>query len=198
MHFLIAVVISYLIGSVPVGFIVSRLKGVDIRQYGSGNIGTTNVWRSLGPVPGLLTFLGDTAKGAVSVFIGLKAGGQGIELLCGIAAILGHSWPVYLRFKGGKIIATGLGVLAALSCKTALLAVLVWLVTVGVSRYISLGSILAALSVPCWMYLFQLERMYFLFGILTAFFAVIKHRSNIVRLFSGKEFKIGNNNKKDE
>jgi len=188
---ILALIAGYLIGSLPVGYIVAKVKGLDIRQYGSGNIGTTNVWRNLGPGPGLVTFAGDTAKGTLALILGVQVGGQDLGLLCGLAAIAGHSWPVFLGFKGGKIIATSLGVLIGISYQTAILAFLVWLVTVAVSRYISLGSIAAAISVPVWMVILDLETQYIIFGIVAAIFAVFKHRSNIQRILQGTEFKVG-------
>lgn len=191
MLFVLALIASYLIGSIPAGYIIAKAKGVDIRQHGSGNIGTTNVWRTLGAVPGLITLLGDTAKGTLAVILGMQAGGQNLELLCGLAAIAGHSWPVFLRFRGGKIIATSFGVLLALSYQTALLALAVWLITVAISRYVSLGSIIAAISVPIWMLLLNLKSSHLAFGIAAAVFAVYRHRSNIQRIIKGTEFKIG-------
>lgn len=187
----LAAVTSYLIGSVPVGYIIARMKGLDIRQYGSGNIGTTNVWRNLGPVPGLITFWGDTAKGFLAVWLGVSTGTANMDIICGLAAIAGHSWPVFLRFKGGKVIATSLGVLIGISYQVALLGLAVWVVVVGVSRYVSLGSVLAAVSVPVWMYWLHLEMPYIAFGVLAAAFAVYRHRSNIKRLLNGTEYKIG-------
>lgn len=191
MLFALALIAAYLIGSLPVGYVIAKIKGMDIRQYGSGNIGTTNVWRNLGPVPGILTFIGDTAKGTLALFLGIRAGGPDLGLLCGLAAIAGHSWPIFLGFKGGKIIATTLGVLIGISYQTALLALPVWLVTVAVSRYVSLGSIAAAISMPVWMYVLGLNPRYIAFGICAAVFAVFKHRSNIQRILKGTEFKVG-------
>ena len=191
MIFALALIVSYIIGSIPVGYLIARLKGIDIREHGSGNIGTTNVWRNLGIIPGLITLTGDVAKGFLGVFIGLKAGGQGLEILCGMAAIAGHSWSVFLRFKGGKIIATGLGVIIAISYQVALFAIVVWLVTVAVSMYVSLGSLAAAITVPIFMYLLGLETSYVVFGIFIAIIAVYKHSSNIKRIIQGTENKIG-------
>jgi len=192
---LLALLAGYLSGSLPVGYIVAKAKGVDIRHYGSGNIGTTNVWRNLGPFPGIITLIGDMGKGFLALVLGTHVGGDTLGLLCGLAAIAGHSWPLFLRFKGGKIIATGLGVLIGFSCQTALLAVGVWLITVAISRYISLGSILAAVSVPVWMFVLDLEPPYLIFGLAAAVFAVVKHRSNIQRILNGTEFKVGKGKK---
>lgn len=184
---------SYLIGSLPFGYILARIKGVDIRQHGSGNIGATNVWRTLGPGPGLLVLGLDALKGAVPVFIGRQAGMEGAELLTGMAALLGHAFPIYLGFKGGKIIATGAGVMLALAPPVLLMALLVFIAAVLVSRYVSLGSILAATSVPVLMTLFNYNWMYISFGGAVCLFALLKHIPNIKRIFQGTESKINFN-----
>ncbi|MGB9826422.1 MAG: glycerol-3-phosphate acyltransferase, partial [Desulfofundulus sp.] len=124
----LAVVVSYLIGSIPVGYLLGRARGVDIRQRGSGNIGTTNVWRNLGPVAGVIALAGDAGKGLAAVLLGRYFGGHGLELACGLAAIAGHSWPLFLGFRGGKIIATGLGVFLGLAPAAALLALGLWVI----------------------------------------------------------------------
>ncbi|MBF7082010.1 glycerol-3-phosphate 1-O-acyltransferase PlsY [Desulfallas sp. Bu1-1] len=189
---LLAVVISYLIGSIPFGFLLARLlKGIDIREHGSGNIGATNVWRTLGPVPGLAVLLLDMGKGVAAVMLGRQLGGAETELLAALGVLCGHSWPVFLSFRGGKIIATGAGVVLAVSPVTVLVALAVWLITVGISRYVSLGSMLAAISVPVTMAVLKMGGAYILFGVLLAIFAIYKHRPNIKRIMDGTEFKVG-------
>ncbi|HHW44220.1 glycerol-3-phosphate 1-O-acyltransferase PlsY [Desulfofundulus thermobenzoicus] len=185
------VVASYLIGSIPAGYLLGRARGVDIRQHGSGNIGATNVWRTLGPVYGAVALLGDAGKGALAVWLGRHFGGHGLELATALAALAGHSWPVFLGFKGGKIIATGLGVFLVLAPLAALFALGLWLVVVALFRYVSLGSMVAALSVPLWMFMLHQPAPYVAFGVLVALIAVYKHRSNIKRLLEGTEPKIG-------
>ncbi len=186
----LAVVVSYLIGSIPVGYLLGRARGVDIRQHGSGNIGTTNVWRNLGPVAGVTALIGDAGKGLAAVLLGRYLGGHGLELVCGLAAIVGHSWPVFLGFRGGKIIATGLGVFLGLSPVAALLALGLWLVVVAVFRYVSLGSIVAAVSMPVWMLILHQPPEYLAFAFVVAVIAVYKHIPNIRRLLAGTESKI--------
>lgn len=181
---------SYLIGSIPFGFITARIKGIDIRKHGSGNIGATNVWRTMGPSYGLAVLVLDAAKGAAAVYIGRQAGIDGFELLTGIAALLGHAFPVYLGFKGGKIIATGAGVLLALAPPVLLTALGIFLIVVLISRYVSLGSICAALSVPLSMFLLHYSAKYFFFGLIVCLFAILKHIPNIKRLFTGTESRI--------
>jgi len=186
----ISVIASYLVGSIPFGFLLAKTKGIDIRQHGSGNIGATNVWRTIGPGYGLLALILDALKGVVGVALGNLAGVGGAELLTGIAALVGHAFPVFLGFKGGKIIATGLGVMIALAPPVALIAVVIFGVVVLTSRYVSLGSILAAISVPMLLALFQYNNLYLLFGVVVCLFAVIKHIPNIKRLLAGTESKM--------
>ena len=184
------VVLSYLIGSVPVGYLLGRLKGVDIRLHGSGNIGATNVWRTLGPAAGATALVLDVLKGLLPVLLGRGVGGEVLALLCGLAAIAGHSWSVFLGFRGGKIIATSLGVFLALSPLAALLALGIWLAVVFLSGYVSLGSIVAAASMPLLMLALHQPWSYVLFSLVTAAVAVYKHVPNIRRLLAGTEPKI--------
>jgi len=187
MLWLVLLIASYLIGSIPFGFIVARLKGIDITKQGSGNIGATNVWRTMGPAPGLFVLVMDALKGVAGVMLGRQAGIEGFELLTGMGALLGHAFPVYIGFKGGKIIATGAGVMTALAPPVILSAFIVFSVVVLVSRYISLGSICAALSVPVFLAIFQYNWMYIIFGATLCLFAIIKHIPNIKRLKEGTE-----------
>lgn len=191
MYTLLAVVISYLIGSIPVGVLVARTRGINIMEHGSGNIGTTNVWRNLGPAYGLFVLVMDMAKGVVAVLIGRHFGGVETELLAAFGALCGHSWSVFLRFKGGKIVATGAGVVLAISPVVTLAAGVVLLTTLGVSRYVSLSSIMAAITVPVAMAVLDMDMLYIIFGIILMVFVIYKHRSNIQRILSGTEFKVG-------
>ncbi|MFZ5591078.1 MAG: glycerol-3-phosphate 1-O-acyltransferase PlsY [Bacillota bacterium] len=195
MQLLAAIVASYLIGSIPFGYLIARLYGTDIRQHGSGNIGATNVWRTLGPIPGLLALLGDAAKGALAVYLGRKTGLQFADLMAGLAAMVGHAWPVYLRFKGGKIIATGTGVMLMLSPQITLWAVLVFALVVATSRFVSLGSVCAAISVPVLFRLYGYNWPYLLFALTIAAIAVYKHIPNLRRIAAGQEFKVGSRKK---
>lgn len=188
--FALSLIASYLIGSIPFGYIVARLKGVDIRRHGSGNIGATNVWRTIGPGFGILVLALDALKGAAAVIIGKSTGMEGAELLAGMAAILGHAFPIYLGFKGGKIIATAAGVMLALAPPVLLIVFLVFSFTVLVFRYVSLGSVVAAISLPVVMFLFDYNWMYILFSLVVCLTAVLKHIPNIKRLVQGTESKI--------
>ena len=185
----LACLLAYIIGSIPNGLIVSRVvAGIDIRQYGSHNIGATNVWRTLGKGPGAAVFLLDFIKGILGVFFGyLLVGTPFAMIFGGMAAIIGHSLPLFLGFHGGKGVATGLGVIAFLMPKVTIVVFLVWLAIVLVTRYVSLGSIIAAALVPILAWLFSYPIESFLFGLLAAVLIIVRHKTNIVRLLNGTE-----------
>nr|WP_092067449.1 glycerol-3-phosphate 1-O-acyltransferase PlsY [Dendrosporobacter quercicolus]NSL46595.1 glycerol-3-phosphate 1-O-acyltransferase PlsY [Dendrosporobacter quercicolus DSM 1736]SDL56845.1 glycerol-3-phosphate acyltransferase PlsY [Dendrosporobacter quercicolus] len=183
---------SYLIGSIPNGLLLGRwLWRIDLRQFGSKNIGATNAFRVLGPWPALGVFFTDAAKGVAGVFLGQWLAGTPLGMLVGgIAAIAGHNWSVFLKFKGGRGVATGLGVIAVLVPKVTLIVFAVWCVIVYFSRYVSLASIIAAALVPMLMRLFNERMEFYYFGLLAAAFVIIRHKPNIERLLKGKELKI--------
>ena len=183
---------SYLLGSIPNGLVFGKLLWhVDLREYGSHNIGATNAWRTLGKGPGFLIFLLDFLKGALSVSLAeVCTASPLIMVIAGILAIVGHSCSLFLRFKGGKGVATGLGVIAMLMPVPSLLVFLVWLVIVMITKYVSLGSCIAAALVPVLAYVWGYPVPYTAFGVLAAAFIIIRHKSNIVRLMNGTENKI--------
>ncbi|MGB5686374.1 MAG: glycerol-3-phosphate 1-O-acyltransferase PlsY [Candidatus Electrothrix sp.] len=189
---LFLIIVSYLIGAIPFGLLLSRGRGVNIREQGSKNIGATNVSRLLGKKLGFLTFLLDCAKGYLPMYLaGMLLGDapnrHAVIALCGAAAVIGHMFPVYLGFKGGKGVATGLGVFLSLAPKVVLVSLAVFIATVATTGFVSLGSLLAsAVVLPC-LYLFD-EPMWKLF--LACFVVVmiwIKHHGNIGRLLKGTE-----------
>jgi glycerol-3-phosphate acyltransferase PlsY len=186
----LAIILSYLIGSIPFGFILGKVKGVDIRAQGSGNIGATNVWRTMGPKYGALVLVLDAAKGVAGVYLGSKTGIEGLELVTGLSAILGHAFPIFLKFKGGKIIATGLGVISALSIKVSLTAIAIFSAVFFISGYVSLGSIAAAVAVPLAMLLFNYDSQYLAFAIILSAIAIYRHIPNIKRLIEGREHRV--------
>lgn len=196
MNTILAMVISYLIGSIPFGVLISRTKGIDIMGLGSGNIGTTNVWRNLGPGYGLLVLGLDMSKGLIAVLIGRYLGGIETELLAAFSVLCGHSWSVFLRFKGGKIVATGAGVILAISPVATLAALVVLLTTLAISRYVSLSSIMAALSLPIIMAVLDMDKLYIIFSCVLVVFVIYKHRSNIVKIIDGTEYKVGKSRRK--
>jgi len=188
----VLVVLSYLIGSVPTGLLIVRLvTGVDIRQHGSGNIGTVNVLRVAGTPTAVLVLAVDVLKGLVPVLLAVHfLEGPWAIVLCGLAAIAGHNWSVFLGFRGGKGIATSFGVILGLSLPAALAAAAVWVVVVAVTRYASLGSLCGVVSLPLVLWWRHQPTAYVAFGVIAAVFAVYRHRENIARLAAGTERKI--------
>lgn len=191
-------ILGYLLGSIPGGYIVGKLvKGVDVRKYGSGNIGTTNVLRVLGKKYALFVFLIDFGKGAASVLIAslFPYGNLSplVRSLTGMACITGHNWPLFLRFKGGKGVATSAGVFLILTPLPFIFSFLTMVVVVGLTRYVSLGSMISAALLPLYIGIFMKEEgvFYIFLGVAVALLVVFRHRSNIKRLLAGKESKLG-------
>lgn len=183
---------AYLLGSIPNGLIFGRLIWKkDLRQYGSHNLGATNAWRVLGKPAGLLIFALDFLKGALSVLLAqIFAGTPTVMVLAGLLAILGHSCSIFLKFKGGRGVATGLGVIAFLMPSVTSIVFLVWLAIVLATRYVSLGSIVAAALVPVLALAFGYAAEFVLFGVAAAAFITFRHKDNISRLLHGRENKI--------
>jgi glycerol-3-phosphate acyltransferase PlsY len=206
MIWLAIVILCYLIGSFPSGYLVGKSQGIDIRQHGSRNIGATNVLRVMGKKWGYLVFLCDSLKGFLAVKLGVllaaAAGTGGDATLAGVAGgiccIIGHNYTVWLGFKGGKGIATSIGVLLAIEpILIVMIVLLVWLAVFFIWQYVSLASISAALSLPlAVLILFPLVArgnywVVVIFSIIVATLAVWRHRSNIDRLLQGKENRFG-------
>ena len=189
---LAVIIVGYLIGAIPTGLIVVRLlTGEDIRRHGSGNIGTVNVLRVAGTGTAVVVLAVDILKGLVPVMLAVRMGLPAWTVVAGgLAAIAGHNWSVFLKFQGGKGIATSFGVLLALSWPAAAVAGAVWVVAVAITRYSSLGSLLAAVSVPLSLRWLRQPDAYVYFGIIAALFAVYRHRANIQRLVTGTELHI--------
>jgi len=191
--------LSYLVGSVPVGLIVGRwVKGIDIRDHGSGNIGFANAWRTLGFGPGIVVFVLDVAKGAVPVLCSKQAGMAPLLVIAaGLLAILGHNFSVFLRFSGGRGVSTSLGVMFGIAPAVAATALGFWLVLLAITRYISVSSILAAASVPVLMWLSPriygsvVALDYCVFALAAAVLILVRHSSNLRRLRAGTEPKVG-------
>jgi glycerol-3-phosphate acyltransferase PlsY len=183
---------SYLIGSLPFGLWIGRwFYNIDLREHGSKNTGATNAFRVLGKGPALLVFACDTAKGMVGVYLGsYLVGSSLVEVLCGIAAIGGHNWSPFMNFKGGRGVATGLGVIALLAPKVTVIVFAVWCIIVFLTRYVSLASIVAAALVPALMWWLGASAEILAFGVAAAAFVIIRHRPNIQRLLHGEELKI--------
>ncbi|MGI5842962.1 MAG: glycerol-3-phosphate 1-O-acyltransferase PlsY [Candidatus Xenobium sp.] len=194
---LVVLLLCYLIGSIPSGMILAhRLKGVDLRLYGSGNVGATNAFRALGLAGGVLVLVADLLKGFLAVKLAFFAMvpdflAHVTTVACGLAAIAGHNWSIFMRFRGGKGVATSFGVLLGLTPLVAAMAGLLWVAVLALSRYSSLASLAALLSVPVLMIVYHDPPVYIAFGVLAAAFALYRHRGNIQRLIQGKELALG-------
>jgi len=205
---ILGVLVSYFIGSIPTAYIFGRiLKGIDIREFGSGNVGATNALRLLGKGPGIAVLILDILKGLLAaLFVGniVVAGikgmsaatiqwDTGIRILLGLSAILGHNWTIFLRFKGGKGIATSFGVLLGLAVKVSslkiilTLLILTWLIIFAISRIVSLASVLSGMILPVYMLFFKQPAVLTFLSIILAIFIILRHKSNLRRIFQGKE-----------
>jgi glycerol-3-phosphate acyltransferase PlsY len=193
MNFAVCIVLAYLLGAVPFGLLVAKSRGVDIRKQGSGNIGATNVFRCIGKGWGIFTFALDALKGFVPAFVFPRVAGLEPELgvWLGLAAIIGHSFPVYLRFKGGKGVATSAGMLLGIAPLAVGIGFLSWALCMVVSRYVSLSSIVAALAVgvAAWVLDYGMVVNVAMSGL--SALVVWLHRANIKRLLSGTENRFG-------
>ncbi|MCL6518337.1 MAG: glycerol-3-phosphate 1-O-acyltransferase PlsY [Armatimonadetes bacterium] len=196
----IILIASYLLGAVPFGLIIAKAwRGIDVRKVGSGNIGATNVYRTLGLAPGITVFIADVLKGFIPTLMAIRLFDQPwVAVAAGLSAIIGHSLSVFLKFKGGKGVATSLGVAIGLAPLIALMAFGIWMAIVLATRYVSVASIVAVLSVPPLMWAFGKPLEYKLFALLVAVFVIVKHRSNILRLIQGKELRFVKHNEKTE
>ncbi|MFB5675544.1 glycerol-3-phosphate 1-O-acyltransferase PlsY [Paenibacillus terreus] len=189
-----AVVLSYLLGSVSFSVLIGRfMKGVDVRQHGSGNAGATNTLRVLGKGPAIMVLLLDVCKGIAAVWLGywLGGGSQWTAALAGIAAIAGHNWPLYFHFRGGKGIATAIGVLATLCFFPALIAGIIAILSIVITRYVSLGSLIFVILTPWMILVLGYSWPLFWSSLIICVFAVWRHRSNIRKLIQGKENRLG-------
>lgn len=199
---ILGIIISYLIGSIPTAYIFGRLiKGIDIRRFGSGNVGATNALRVLGRGAGITVLLLDILKGFVAVvFLGNILASrsayfseEAVRIILGLCCICGHNWTIFLNFKGGKGIAATFGVLLGLSIKiTGLklvlgLVILTWLFSFLIFRIVSIASILAAIILPVGMIIFRQSAALIISGIFLSVFAILRHKSNLIRFFQGKE-----------
>ena len=192
LKYVLIAVIGYLLGNVSVGILVARLYGIkDIRTVGSGNAGTTNVLRNLGWVPSVLTLAGDCLKGLIAALIGKWLAGDIGVLIGGNFAVIGHDFPVFFKFRGGKGIATNLGLILVLNPMIAVGLTIAVLIVVGISRYMSLGSIMACFAYPTLVAILMRGHAHYgacvAWGIFAGALALFCHRSNVVRLLKGQE-----------
>lgn len=187
----LTVVAAYLLGSIPFGLVMARLFGLgDIRQIGSGNIGATNVLRTGNRLAALLTLIGDAGKGAAAVLIARALSGEAAAGFAGLFAMLGHLFPIFLRFRGGKGVATALGTLLALSFPAGLAACATWLGVAALFRISSLAAIVSMALAPVWVGLFYHWHGAALIAVMSVF-VIARHHANFRRLLRGEEPKIG-------
>jgi len=199
MMLLLGIITAYLIGSIPTSYLIGRIKGIDVRQHGSGNVGATNVLRVMGKLPALITLIVDIGKGvlavtAVAVIFYQKnsiINFSVIRALLGFAVIAGHGWTIFLKFKGGKTVATFIGVFMIIFPVGLLIGLIAWLVTVWFTKYVSLGSILMAIIIPIIAAISTARIEVVILSVTSCIIICYKHKGNINRLLSGKENKIG-------
>ena len=192
--------LGYVFGSIPCGlWLVQAFHGIDIRNYGSGNIGTTNVFRTVGPATAAAVLVGDMVKGILSLYIIAKfTADPSIVAVTALGALLGHNYSLFLGFKGGKGVATGLGLFLYMLPWGALAGFGVWVIIVLITRYVSLGSIVAAVVAAAAGWYLKYPTPYAVFGMLACLFVIIRHKDNIKRLMEGTESKIKPGHLKDK
>ncbi|MDP8900813.1 MAG: glycerol-3-phosphate 1-O-acyltransferase PlsY [Actinomycetota bacterium] len=189
---ILLVLFGYLLGAVPVGYLVGRAFGVDVRRVGSGNIGTANVLRAAGKWAAILTLFGDMLKGFVPVVLASTlVGSEWLHAAVGLAAVAGHCWPVFLRFKGGKAVATGAGTSIGLAPVVGLALFAFWWAVVLLSRYTSLGAIAVMLVSPFVFWLTGQPLPYVLYTVVGGALVLYRHRENARALLAGRERKVG-------
>lgn len=189
---LVLVIFSYFIGNISFSYLLTKYQlKKDIREFGSGNAGTTNVLRVLGKKAAVIVLVGDVLKGVVAVAIGSLFGSKElVAILCGLAVILGHDWPILMSFKGGKGIATSIGAFLVLDTLAAVICVSIGLAIIAVKKYVSLGSIIGVAILPLVVFLLARSTEELIVAFLVSLITVYKHRSNIGRLIKGNENKL--------
>jgi glycerol-3-phosphate acyltransferase PlsY len=186
----LALALAYLLGSIPFALIAGKLHGVDLREAGSGNLGATNVFRTLGRTAGVAVMMLDIAKGAAAVLVAVALTNNPWPLAAAALAILGHVFPVWTHFKGGKGVAVGAGAMIGLVPSASGVLLVLWILLVVFTRYVSVASIVAALAAAPLAYVFGAPWSYVVFIALAGVFVIYKHRENIVRLVHGDESRI--------
>ncbi|AOY78432.1 acyl-phosphate glycerol 3-phosphate acyltransferase [Clostridium formicaceticum] len=178
-----------MLGNFSASYVIGKLSAdIDIRKYGSGNAGTTNVMRTLGYKAAIFTLLIDCLKGVLAVYIARKFGSENLAMMAGVAVVVGHNWPALLDFKGGKGIATTIGVALSIHFNTALICIFIGIIILILFKYVSLAAMIAITLLPIFL-IFQ-GWNYFVFGLVLCLLAVYRHRQNIQRLLQGTESKI--------
>jgi glycerol-3-phosphate acyltransferase PlsY len=192
MQSVIAVILGYLLGSISFAFLLTRSRGIDLRKVGSRNVGAANVLRSAGVVPAVAVMLLDAAKGAVAVLVArMMTGDLTVATAAGLAAIAGHIWPAWLRFRGGKGVATSAGVFAVLAPSATAIAALVFIITIFVTRFVSAGSIVGAIALAVAAGVWGAPGPVVAASVLATVVIIVRHRDNMSRLVAGTERRIG-------
>lgn len=190
LRLIVVSIAAYLCGSIPTGVLLTRRLGIDIRNTGSGNVGATNVARTAGKKVGLLTLLGDALKGLIPVVLVRMLGLGEFTVACAaVAALLGHIFSPFLQFSGGKGVATGLGVFLGMAPQAIFIALVAFIVTIAVSRIVSLASIVATALLPLLLMWFAYPASYIWAGMMMSALVIIRHKENIIRLLRGQEAK---------
>jgi glycerol-3-phosphate acyltransferase PlsY len=187
----VALVVAYLLGSIPFSYLVARLKGVDVRRVGSGNVGATNVMRSAGRAAGLAAFVLDFLKGSAATWLALRLAGPTVAAAAAVTAVVGHMFPVWLRFKGGKGVATGAGAFLPVLPVPAVAGLLTFAVVAGLTRYASVGSIAGASALPVVAFLMRAPAASSWAAMVAAALIIWKHRGNLRRIAAGTEQRFG-------
>lgn len=193
---ILCLILGYLLGSLNFAIIYSKLRGDDIRNHGSGNAGATNVLRTYGKLPALFVFLLDISKGVIAVLLVRSVfHSELLECSAALGAVLGHNFPIYYKFAGGKGVSTSLAVLLALHYPTALVAMATFIIVVLVTKYVSLSSILAAVAAMVWAFVFFRISEFSVFCAIIGILCIVRHHANIKRLINGTENKLGQKRK---
>ncbi|HAX61036.1 MAG TPA: acyl-phosphate glycerol 3-phosphate acyltransferase [Elusimicrobia bacterium] len=183
--------LSFLLGAIPTAYLIAKIfYGIDIRKFGSGNPGATNVWRTVGKIPGTLTFLFDVLKGFIPVFIARKIFPEPsltYPMLSGFCAVAGHIWTPFLKFRGGKGVATGFGVFLGLIPIATFFALIVFIITLALTKYVALGSIAASISLPVFLYFLKRPPVLIYVSVILAVIIIWRHKSNIKKILNKNE-----------
>lgn len=189
---IIVSVLSYIIGNISASYLIAKYAaGIDIRKYGSGNAGATNVLRTLGKKAGVAAFLGDALKGVIAVVLGRLIAGEDGQIFAGLFVVIGHNWPIFLNFKGGKGIATTIGVMTAINPYIVAAIVPIGIVIIIITKYVSLASIMGMIIFPITMLFTHQQVKLVLFSFILSIMALYRHRTNIKKLMEGTESKLG-------
>ena len=183
---------AYFLGSIPFGYLIAKIWNIDVRRRGSGNIGATNVFRTVGTIPGLIVFILDLLKGTLAIYLSQQIiTDPRWIILTGLAVILGHMFPIFLKFKGGRGAATGLGVLLGIAPDVFLGAIIIALLLVAITRYVSITSMLTSVLVPVALFMMERPYPYILFTASISALIILRHIPNIKRLINKTEPKFG-------